>query len=191
MSRNSIQVSEWEPVKRNQPSPVHQKHPQERKSGSDLRQQNLVFWRKGPAPCCYRNPWKVAHDKHWYVSAIWLSSLQRFLNWWQLTDLGKPRKCTVSTDSLTGHLHGSSRSRALLPRCARGQQGRFWEQDAHLFSSFWDGLLLSVTREPGWVLGRMSDWVGLQGQRQMEETLPTPTQDHQSSFIGNRREVTV
>lgn len=56
-------------------------------------------------------PWKVALDKHWCVSTIWLSSFQRFLSWGQLTELGKPRKCTVSINSLTGHLYSSNQSR--------------------------------------------------------------------------------
>ena len=131
----------------NQKPLVQRELVQEPKSGPDLRQQSLGFCRKGPAPCCYGDAWKVTHDKHWCVSAIWLSSLQRFLNGGQLTELGKPRKCIESINSLTGHLYSSKQSWVPLPRCARGQQGRSRELDIHFCSSFWDGLLLAVRKD--------------------------------------------
>lgn len=147
----------------NQKPLVQRELVQEPKSGPDLRQQSLGFCRKGPAPCCYGDAWKVTHDKHWCVSAIWLSSLQRFLNGGQLTELGKPRKCIESINSLTGHLYSSKQSWVPLPRCARGQQGRSRELDIHLCSSFWDGLLLAVRKDPGWVSGKDERWGGFAG----------------------------
>lgn len=130
MSCNFIQVLGLEPMSRNQPSPTNQR-PQFKGSWWRSKSQawtwssNALASEEKDLPLSVIGiPWKVTHDKHWCVSAIWLSSLQRFLNWGQLTELGKPRKCTVSINSLTGHLYSSDRSRALLPGCGGGWEGK-------------------------------------------------------------------
>ena len=170
MSCNFIQVFEWEPMRRNQPSLVNQKPPvqrelvQEQKSGPDLSRPSFGFWRKGPAPCCYRDLWKVTRDKHWRFSAIWLSSLQRFLNWGQLTELRKPRKCSVNINSLTGRLYSSNRTEPPSPSPSgggRGWGGRDCESKTPIFflpsemNFFY--LLCELLLE---FLGRMSDGRG-------------------------------
>lgn len=48
-------------------------------------------------------------------TAVLLQSGFHPFNWGQLAALGKPRKCTVSINSLTGHLYSSNRSRAPFP----------------------------------------------------------------------------